>query len=134
MSDQFKAEVEALKPFDVTDAEGWQTCVRNNSEDAYSFAVVQYAATWANLMEQRMAEGATLSDIAKRTSHEADTDGITGFMYGAAVSILANCWRHGEQLRRWHNIDTQVRDEGVRANETGGVLNPAVMVLGSDPA
>ena len=67
------------------------------------------------------------SDVANECSNEADTEGITGFMYGAAVSVLASCWEHGEELRRWHNLKTQIRDEGEKANESGGVLNPALL-------
>jgi len=51
-------------------------------------------------------------------------------MYGCAVVILSKCWEHGEALRRWHNKDTQIGDEGDRANESGGVLNPALLSIG----
>lgn len=96
----------------------------------YGLACFRYAEAWADLMEARMADGAELEDIAKQTSREADTEGITGFMYGMAVKILAHSWEHGERLRIWHNLDTQIRDEGERANEGGGVLNPAILKLG----
>jgi len=33
-------------------------------------------------------------------------------MYGAAVAILSKVWKHGEELRRWHNLKTQIGDEG----------------------
>ena len=69
----------------------------------------------------------TIRSVAKDTSHEADADGITGFMYGCAVSALAHFWEHGEVLRRWHNLDIQIKDEGERANVSGGVLNPALL-------
>lgn len=95
--------------------------------DAYGGGVVSYGEDWANLMEARMANGERIADIAKPTSHEADTDGITGFMYGCAVQALAHFWEHGEALRLWHNLDAQIKDEGVRANESGGVLNPAIL-------
>jgi hypothetical protein len=104
----------------------WDEQVRIN-DDPYGKATVDYAKRWAELMEQRMAIGEKLNDIAKITSHEADTDGITGFMYGCAVGILASIWEHGEKLRRWHNLDTQIHDEGEKANASGGVLNPAVL-------
>lgn len=117
------------EPFTLLDAEGWRKTVEIN-DDPYGSCAVMYAARWANMMEARMAEGATLEDIAKATSHEADTEGITGFMYGCAVSILSQVWIHGEQLRRWHNLDTQIKDEGVKANESGGVLNPAILNIG----
>lgn len=69
-------------------------------------------------------------DNAERCSRKADTDGITGFMYGAAVSALAHFWVYGEELRRWHNKDVQIGNEGDIANETGGVLNPALLTIG----
>ncbi len=74
-----------------------------------------------------MAAGRKLEDVAEATSREADTNGITGFMYGAAVSTLAQVWEHGEQLRRWHNLATQIGTEGEEANERGGTLNPALL-------
>ena len=77
-----------------------------------------------------MFAGDELEDIAEETSHSADTDGITGFMYGAAVSTLASSWKHGERLRCWHNLDTQLGNEGKRANESGGTLNPAILNIG----
>lgn len=105
------------------------------NKDPYGFAVIRYASEWATRME-KLAEGKDLSDLpaqikfmveyAEKTSHEADDEGITGFMYGAAVSTLA----YGEALRRWHNKDTQIGNEGYRANESGGVLNPAVLSVG----
>jgi hypothetical protein len=88
---------------------------------------MRYAERWAYLMEHEMEEGKKLVDIAKTTSHTADEEGITGFMYGCAVSILSRVWIHGEELRRWHNLDTQIGHEGERANEKGTVLNPALL-------
>jgi hypothetical protein len=110
----------------TTDQAAWDNAVEING-DPYGAATIRYTERWADLMEARIAEGAALEDIAKATSHEADTEGITGFMYGCAVSLLAQLWIHGEALRRWHNLDTQIRDEGEKANETGGVLNPALL-------
>lgn len=101
-----------------------------NSKDGYSKGVVDYTERWAVTMEAKIAEGAKLEDIAKDTSHAADTDGITGFMYGCAVQALSHFWIHGEQLRRWHNLDSQIGNEGEKANESGGVLNPAILEIG----
>lgn len=80
-------------------------------------------------MEARMVNGEKIADMADTTSHEADTDGITGFMYGCAVKALAYFWEHGEELRIWHNLKTQIKDEGVKANESGAVLNPAILTI-----
>jgi hypothetical protein len=109
----------------------WEEGLENN-QDPYGVAIYRYAESWADLMEKKMAEGALLEDIAESTSHEADVEGITGFMYGAAVSVLSGTWKHGEQLRLWHNLDTQLGDEGEKANEKGTVLNPATMCLSGD--
>lgn len=98
--------------------------------DPYGAEVVRYGEAWADLMETHMANGQKLADCAKLASHEADTDGITGFMYGCAVKALAHFWEHGEALRLWHNLDAQINDEGVKANESGGVLNPAILNIG----
>lgn len=64
--------------------------------------------------------GRDIADIAKQSSFEANIDGITGYMYWAAVAILSQCWIYGEDLRCWHNIDIQIKDEGEKANEAGG--------------
>ena len=101
----------------------------DKNEDAYGRACFTYAEKWAELMEEAIDAGRKLEDIADDLSHTADTEGITGFMYGMAVSILANCWIHGEELRVWHNLKTQLKDEGEKANKEGGVLNPAIMSI-----
>lgn len=100
---------------------------KEKNSDPYGSGIYRYAESWARIMEGRMASGEKLVDIAQESSHIADTEGITGFMYGAAVSILSGFWIHGEALRRWHNKEVQIGDEGDKANETGGVLNPAIL-------
>lgn len=113
-------------PMEVSDDNAWQE-FKDKNQDSYGGQVVTYAERWARLMQLEMASGNNLEDVASATSHEADLEGITGFMYGAAVATLAQCWKHGEQLRRWHNLDTQLGNEGELANESGGVLNPALL-------
>jgi hypothetical protein len=108
----------------------WNTWCATNSKDGYSAAVVAYAERWARIMESRIGGGATVDECADATSTLADEEGVTGFMYGCAVGGLAKFWIHGEALRRWHNLKTQVGNEGEKANENGGVLNPAMLVVG----
>lgn len=117
----------------IRDQEGWDKGLANNT-DMYGACIYKYAESWADIMEDKMAAGADLPDIAKECSHEADRRpgmGITGYMYGAAVSVLSHCWEHGEALRRWHNLDTQTGNEGEKANREGGTLNPALLVIGT---
>ncbi len=115
-----------LKPGSEKEYEDYKA----KNTDPYGGRVVSYGEDWVNLMEARMATGEKIADIAKPTSLEADTDGITGFMYGCAVQALAHFWEHGENLRLWHNLDTQIKDEGEKANKSGGVLNPALLNIG----
>lgn len=115
---------------ELQDADGWKTFVEKNS-DPYGSGVVRFAENWARLMQAEMANGAKLEDIADKASSDADTEGITGFMYGCAVSVLSQVWKHGEGLRRWHNFKTQIGNEGEKANESGGVLDPAVIRIGA---
>jgi len=121
----------------VVDTELWEAGKAANSDP--------YAERWARMMEGAInsvanASGITeldpsfvelnLKTFADDYSHLADVEGITGYIYGAAVSILSKAWIHGESLRRWHNLKTQLRNEGEIANESGGVLNPAVLSIG----
>lgn len=103
---------------------------REINNDPYGSAILRYADYWATLMEKEIDEGKSISDVAKSLSREADTEGITGFMYGSAVGHLSYFWQHGEELRRWHNLDCQIGKEGEKANESGGVLNPAILSVG----
>ena len=113
----------------LKDEQAWNRTVQAN-QDPYGKATVDFAERWASAMEVNIMAGAPLADIASTCERNADTEGVTGFMYGAAVAILAKVWVHGEDLRRWHNRRTQLGDEGDRANESGAVLNPAMLVFG----
>lgn len=96
--------------------------VKTNSADAYSLGIVSFAKRWAELMESKIANGAIVRDIADATSHKADTEGITGYMYGCAVSALSYFWEYGEELRKWHNKEYDY--------EGDGVVNPAIITIG----
>lgn len=105
----------------------WQSYQEKN-QDGYGAGVIDYAERWAELMEaeinarrEQHSVETTLKDHANRLSHEADTDGITGFMYGAAVHTLSEVWLYGEELRRWHNREY---DDGGE-----GTVNPAIMTV-----
>ena len=93
-----------------------------NSHDGYSKATVDFMCRWAELMEEMIASGEKIPDIAGKTSHDADTEGITGFMYGCAVNALAKFWEHGETLRKWHN-----KSYGYDGD---GCVNPAILTIG----
>lgn len=116
------------------DEKVWQEAIANSiTDDGYGSSCLLFTALWAGEMERELAAGKNLADIAGECSDAADGSmgkyGVTGFQYGMAVSLLSACWEHGEELRRWHNLKTQIQDEGERANESGGVLNPALITI-----
>lgn len=106
-SEKEKEFQECVKPTGSTFAQVMQT------------ASVEYAQRWADLMEQKIATGQKVADIAEETSNEADTEGITGFMYGYAVSLLSYFWEYGEELRLWHNKKYH--------HDGDGVVNPTIL-------
>lgn len=122
------------------DKELWDKGLENN-KDAYGGAIYKYAERWAKLMQYEMQQSETqkiydengtllkeiplyptVYNVAEKASHDADVEGITGFMYGAAVSVLSSTWEHGEELRKWHN--------GEYNHEGDGVVNPAILTIG----
>ncbi|WP_275372683.1 hypothetical protein [Clostridium tertium] len=96
--------------------------LKSKNTDIYGECIFRYAERWADLMEKELASGGYIKDIAKKLSHKADTEGITGYMYGASVDILSQCWIYGEELRKWHN--------GKYGYEGDGIVNPAVLTIG----
>lgn len=100
----------------------WDVGLSKNT-DGYGGAVYEFAKNWALLMQLEISKGKSIKDIAGETSHQADTVGLTGFMYGAAVSVLSACWMHGEDLRKWHN-----KEYGV-SEDKEGVVNPAILTI-----
>ena len=106
-----------MKVKDIMDYEEW----KNKNTDLYGACIFRYAERWADMMEKEIEYGNKVENIADKLSHEADTEGITGFMYGAAVNILSRCWIYGEELRKWHNKEYNY--------EGNGVANPAVLTL-----
>lgn len=115
----FREKIKGIE-FECSDdcnLKGWE----KSNKDGYGGRVISYAKEWAMAMQVEIAAGKKLKDIAQQTSSDADYDGITGFMYGAAVQMLSQCWKHGEELRKWHNKEYN--------HEGDGVVNPAVLTL-----
>lgn len=102
--------------------EEWVTGKSKNT-DSYGACIYKYAEGWAKLMQVEMLAGKELKDVAEKTSNEMGFLGVTGFMYGAAVSILSQCWKYGEELRKWHNKEY--------SHEGEGVVNPAILTVNS---
>lgn len=124
----FETEVKA-EEIEIIDQAAWDDWKSKNT-DRYGAGIFRYAEYWATLMQaQAKDEGKEIDmqfiiDHAEASSFKADIEGITGFMYGAAVSILSKCWKHGELLRKWHNKEY--------GHDGDGVVNPAVLTLNVD--
>ena len=79
-------ELDYQKAFDIND-------------DPYGRRIFTYAEDWAKLMENVLESGTALdAEAAEQFSHDADTDGITGFMYDMARAILYRYWEYGTEL------------------------------------
>lgn len=98
------------------------------NDDPYGRGTLNFAFQWAELMEYLIGEGYDLEEISEVAERVIDESyGITGFMYGCAVSTLAAFWIHGEQLRVWHNSKYSQFDE---TEDKGGTINPAILTIG----
>lgn len=114
--------------FTITDAYTWQDYVDKNLQ-GYGYAILEYAAQWASLVEDALKTGSVFEEVVGPLSHEADTDDITGFMHGAAVATLSKVWKHGEALRKWSNSNI-APDQAEEVNAIPGtVINPALMTI-----
>lgn len=101
----------------------WEHWVEINSKDGYSMGVVTYARRWAKYMQHLMIKhNKAIYQIADEVSHVTDIEGITGFMYGCAVAMLSECWKYGEELRRWNNKEWGQEN-------CDGIVNPAVLTV-----
>lgn len=97
----------------------WEKFVESNSKDIFGFGAMTYARRWAKYMQYLMKkDNKTVFQIAEKASQASDIDGITGFMYGYAVSVLSQCWKHGKELSRWHN-------NVWKHNDTDEIVTPA---------
>lgn len=100
----------------------------DKNSDGYGRACFTYAERWADMLENLIEscdDDVTTIFVKNvdRLSHEADIEGITGFMYGCAVSILTQSWKYGEELRKWHNREYNYDGDGV--------VNPAILTIRS---
>jgi len=82
---------------EFSDRASWDK-VKSLNTDPYGAAAVRYAERWAKLMQAEMDSGKKLEDIIESTSYQADDEGMTGFMHGAARCILYKTWKYGKAL------------------------------------
>ena len=106
---------------EISNEELWNG-MKDKNKDPYGKCVMDYAEAWAKLMQVEIAKGKTVVEVAGPAEKLLGYFGITGFMYGAAINTLANCWKHGEELRVYHN--------NKYGHKGKGTVNPAVITVG----
>lgn len=105
-----------LLRFKDGEEQAWADWKAKNT-DAYGACIFRYAERWAGLMEDEIDKTGEISkEMCEQTSHDADTEGITGFMHGAAKQSLITCWKYGEELK-----------------EVMGAHNPAILTMVVEP-
>ena len=109
-------------PVKETAISDWETYKRVNSGESYGRGIIRYATTWVQYMEYLTKKyGMKMSEIWDRCSDLANVDGVTGFMYGAAASIISQVWQFGEEFRKCYNS---------KWNYSGaGTVNPAMLAV-----
>ena len=68
------------------------------TQDGRNNAVISYAERWADMMEQQIINGASVSEAAAQTRYKANQENISWYMYGNAVRVLLNFWEYGDEL------------------------------------
>lgn len=104
----------------------WKRWCKRNFRHRYTRCIVKFASCWGKHMQSIMNNPEkSLELIAHESSYASNINGITVYMYGCAVAILAECWKYGEQLRKYHNTQYGCPD-------AEGVINPAVICIGTE--
>lgn len=112
----------------ITNEKLWRDCVEKN-KDAYGKCCVDVAREVMRLLDES-TDPIKTHDIICKADDNIKSGGITGFMAGCVAQMVSQCHSRGEDFRRLWNTDNQIQDEGDKANESGGVLNPAVLNIG----
>lgn len=112
----------------ITNKKDWNKWVENNS-DPYGKACVDVARRVMEILDE--VEEFDTHKIICQADDDIESGGITGFMAGCVASMVSKCHSRGEEFRRAWNSDRQIGNEGDKANDDGGVLNPALLNISS---
>lgn len=95
--------------------EKWQAGIAEQRGSKIGLAVYSFAEAWALKMEERIAKGENLSDVAAECSNSAGLgSGLDDAMRECAAVVLMNTWAYGGGLRLW--IEAQHGDDIVLAD------------------
>ena len=108
----------------IINQKDWDEWVKNNT-DAYGKCCVDVARRVMEILDE--GKGFGPHSILCQAGDDIKAGGITGFMAGCVAQMVSHCHSRGDEFRRAWNGDVQIGDEGDKANEQGGVLNPAIL-------
>lgn len=111
----------------ITNQDEWDKWVEAN-KDPYGKACVDVARRVMEILDE--GKDLDTNKIINQADRDVDAGGITGFMAGCVASMVSQCHSRGEEFRKAWNIATQLCNEGEKANEGKGVLNPALLNIG----
>lgn len=109
--------------------EKWDVWVNSNKKEGYGSACVSVAKRVMEILDEEPGEF-DCHKIICRADDDSKAGEITGFMAGCVAQMVSQCHSRGEEFRRKWNLDNQLHDEGEKANESGGILNPAILSIG----
>lgn len=92
----------------------WDSFAQVNNHGA-ALEIIDFAESWANLMEAELVKGRAVAEIADDTiNHAKHYEYIAGSQYFYGVWLLYACWEHGEAIKDWHNAK-----HGIEAGRNG---------------
>lgn len=109
----------------IINEEKWKVWVEKNT-DPYGKGCVDTARKAMEILDDEPGD----FDTHKLICLADESGGLTGFMAGCVAQMIGECHSRGDEFRRKWNCDNQIKDEGDKANESGGTLNPAVINIG----
>ena len=112
----------------IVKTEDWNKAVEVN-KDPYGKACVDVARRAMEILDEELGDF-DCHKLICRADDESKAGGITGFMAGCVAQMISQCHSRGEEFRKKWNLDNQIKDEGEKANENGGILNPAILEIG----
>jgi len=101
----------------------WANYVGKN-QDSISKGVINYADRWMKCMQYYIFQGASVAESAQMSECDADFEGMSGFSFGWALSVIAEVWKYGDELAEWHNAKFNYKGKDV--------VNPAILTIKTD--
>jgi hypothetical protein len=113
----------------LKDESAWNDWVEKNT-DPYGKCCVDVARRVMEILDD--GQPFDTYNIICQADNDINAGGITGFMAGCVASMISVCHERGEEFRRQWNNDNQIGNEGDKANDSGGVLNPALLNISTE--